>query len=270
MKHLLKQWKKIEKDIKNKHIYLFLDFDGTLVPIRRHPDSVRLSVSMKSVLEKLAARKDISIAVISGRKLCDVERRVKIENIIYTGNHGLEIKGEKNKKAIKRILEAKNSINKIAEILKKELQSLKGIFVENKGITLSVHYRMADKDVEEKAFSIFQETIERCKKHDKEKIRVTRGKKVWEVRPLIDWDKGKIVRFLLDKKKKFLKAPIKFFYIGDDRTDEDAFSYVRKRGYAVKVARQKGIKTLADYYLRGTAEVRELLSRLYCSLKEGD
>ncbi|MDP8258241.1 MAG: trehalose-phosphatase [Candidatus Aadella gelida] len=260
MKNFLKEWDKTIKKQIEGYIYVFLDFDGTITPIKKYPKGVILSSIMKKVVEDLSMTKDISVSIISGRELSEIKKMVGIKNIGYVGNHGLESEDEGLKHTIKEALKTEPLMRKINKELRTSLRSFKGIIVENKGLSLSVHYRtVKEKDVK-KAKKVFSETVRMYK--NKRRIKVGEGKKVWEIRPPMDKNKGTAVLDLLRKKEKAIKKTITPIYIGDDKTDEDAFRVFKKRGYTVKVCKENTKNTYARFYLRNTAEVKKVLENI--------
>jgi trehalose 6-phosphate phosphatase len=162
---------------------------------------------------------------------------------------------------------AQKDIKKIKQKLKKELRPFKGVIVEDKNLTLSVHYRMAEKNKVSEMESIFKKIVDPYEK--KKKIKVTTGKKILEIRPPVVWDKGKIVNKILSEKKKKSKKKISPLYLGDDRTDEDAFKVICNKGYAVKITSNPKEQTYATYYLKNINEVGTFFKKLYVSRKGG-
>lgn len=235
-----------------KQLFLFFDYDGTLCPIAPHPQLARLKKSVKKLLRILCSKKGIRIAVISGRALKDVKKLVGLKDLIYAGNHGLEIKGPSLNFLHPRARHLKPVLDRVYKVLKKDLRSFSSALIEHKGLSLSLHYRLLKgKDVP--AFK--RSALKELRKH--ENIKITFGKKVIEARPRIDWNKGRALKKILFKKGKgFL--PI---YFGDDITDLDAFKVLRKKGVCVWVGKKfKGIK--ADLYLKDPKEVEKLLEQM--------
>jgi trehalose-phosphatase len=267
MRDLNSAEKEIGKKIKGRDVCLFLDFDGTLTPIRRHPRAVKLSGALKKTLRKIAALKGATVAVISGRSLADVKERVGIKGIIYAGNHGMEAKGRGINYKVPGAVKAEKTVRELSRKLKNRYRAFRGVIVEDKGLTLSVHFRMVPRTRLKAAERIFREVAGPYISEGK--VRLTRGKKVWEVRPPVRWDKGKAVaRLLSERKKKTRTRPVPF-YLGDDRTDEDAFRALRGKGYTVKIGK-KGAKSRAGYYLKNTTEVRRFLERLSSLIRGED
>jgi len=214
--------------------FLFLDYDGTLTPIVKRPELAILSKKRKVILKKLSRSPKLTIAIISGRKLADVKKTVGLNNIYYAGNHGFEISGPGIKLVHPKAQKYKPYLKQIAAKLKKSLKNISGIIIEDKDLCLSLHYRLAKSKDLKKIKTIFNRTIKPLKKH----VKITFGKKILEVRPKINWHKGKAVLWLFKKLSQNKKdIPI---YIGDDQTDEDAFKALRKKGLTIRVGKSKG------------------------------
>ena len=248
MKHLLKHL----DEIRNRSFLLLLDYDGTLTPIVSRPELAVLSEDMRDVLKKIAEK--YPTAIISGRAIDDVKNMVKVENIYYAGNHGFEISNDR-KLANPDAEKTRVVINEICRKMQKNLIHIKGSIVENKGVTASVHYRMVPDDDFAELEKIFKGVI--ASYVEKGKIRITKGKKVFEIRPNVEWDKGKAVKWVIAVLEK-KGTPV---YIGDDRTDEDAFIALKNRGITVLVS-EKIKKSNAEYYLRNVDEVKIFLEGL--------
>ncbi|RKY41248.1 MAG: trehalose-phosphatase [Candidatus Makaraimicrobium thalassicum] len=261
MRHLIKEWKRITGEIKDGYLYLFLDFDGTLAPIRKHPREVKLGRGIYNVLKKLAGADNVSVAIISGRKLSEVKRIAGLKGIMYVGNHGLEAAGPGMDFKLPSAIKAQKTISVLRRKLRERLRCFKGVLVEDKGLTLSVHYRMADKKNWEKIARICMTAAEPYRKQ--RKIRITAGKKVWEIRPPAAWDKGRMAEKLLNRKKRELKRKVIPFCMGDDRTDEDVFRRFKNTGYTVKITKKNREASMADYYLRNVREVSFFLREIY-------
>lgn len=239
---------------------MFLDFDGTLSPIVNTPDKAVIPKFVRSLLKEISQKKDLKVAIISGRSLADIKKRVGVEDIIYSGNHGLEVESPKIKHNPHIPSAYMNELRKIKEELKKRLKGVKGAFIEDKGISLAVHFREAGKKEANIIKTIFREVaiIPSVIK----KIRIRTGKKVIEAGPPIEWDKGKMVLWLISRQRFCLDGnkDIVSLYLGDDVTDEDAFKALKKEGVTILVGGNR--VSHANYYLNNPKEVYELLSRI--------
>ena len=263
MKYLYSEWKVLRKKIENKPLYLMLDFDGTLAAIRRDPDKAHLSAGTVQTLKDARAC-GIDLSIISGRSLKDIRKRVGIKGITYAGNHGLEIHGPGFNFVTPQGAKIKKIMDHIAKEFKKEFRETKGVIIEHKGLTVSVHYRMVAKCREDIVKEILNGVTDPYVA--KKLVAITSGKKIWEVRPPVKWDKGKTALFLIKKKRKTAKGLLPI-YLGDDRTDEDAFKAIGKGGICVFVGNPG--RSAAPYYLKGSVEVRGFIRRII-EIKKGE
>lgn len=262
MQHVFNVWQNIEKRLWSaKGIFLLLDFDGTLTPIVKRPREAELSPEMEGILKFLAKKKGFEVAIISGRSLSDLKQKIKIRNIIYVGNHGLEIERKGKNFIYPQASKSIPTMKELKKILKARLGSIKGTIVEDKRVGLAVHYRMVkNSDVPElkrTVRQIFRPFME------KGKIKIGYGKKILEAKSPIMWDKGKAASMLLDSFKQ--EKPLSI-YLGDDKTDEDAFSALDGKGITVFVGKPR--KSKAKFFLRNVGEVGIFLKRL-SALKVG-
>lgn len=239
-------------------VVFFLDYDGTLTPIVDKPARAVLSPKTKFILKKLSEDKRIIVSIVSGRSLSQIRKFIGLKNIYYAGNHGLEIAlGERSY----IIPEAKKSlalIRSLKKALLRELKSIRSAEVEDKGIILAIHYRRVRKSLIPQIKKIF---LEVTRPHLKsKKIRIAKGKKVLEIRPSVEWDKGKYCLYLLNRLKRKNKRILPV-YIGDDVTDEDAFRVLRKKGVTIFVKGEKKTSS-AEYYLDSSDEVNDFLTKV--------
>lgn len=261
MKHLFSDWAVIGKSLKGKFIYLFLDYDGTLTPIAATPRGAVTPARIRDLLRKLSRMSNCRIAIVSGRKLSDLEKRIKLKNIVYAGNHGFEIKGPKIKFKNPVPARYRRALEEILGRLKKELARIDGVIIEDKGFSLGVHYRLVSGENIPKVKNVFYSIT--LVYELKNIISVKTGKMALEIRPPVAWDKGKVVLWLLGRRlfaMRDKKAKVLPVYIGDDTTDEDAFESLQGRGITIFVGRPK--KTKALFYLRDTEEVAVFLDRV--------
>lgn len=234
-------------------LVLLLDFDGTLAPIVDHATRARPLPGARRAVARLVAA-GCRVAVISGRSLSDVRSRLDLEGIHYAGNHGLEIEGPGMRRVHEEARERTGELTDVRERLSERLAGIPGAWIEDKGLTLSVHYREAPSE----SWDAVERTVRDVVVADALEVRP--GKRVWEVRPRVDWDKGRAVEFLLDAWGLSAAWPV---YIGDDETDEDAFRAIRAHGgLGVRVTRGTDLKTRAGALVGGPERVEEFLERL--------
>ena len=231
---------------------VFLDYDGTLTPIVSHPEDAWLSDSMRQTLRSLVAR--VPVAILSGRDLDDVRGRVHVDGIVYAGSHGFDIAGAGG---LRRELGAAYlSVLDAAETeLREALDEIPGAQLERKRFSVAAHYRNVK---ENDAFRVALAVDAVAARH--RELRRIDGKKVYELLPDIDWDKGKAVLWLLET-LGLESGNVRPIYIGDDSTDEDAFRALEQSGVGILVSEQSR-STAARYLLKDSAEVERLLRAL--------
>ncbi|MFC1949621.1 trehalose-phosphatase [Chloroflexota bacterium] len=262
MQHLFESWQSFSSDvIAATRVLLLSDYDGTLTPIVSRPEDAMLSPGVREKLRALAENPAFSVGIISGRLLKEVRQLVGVEGIYYAGNHGLEIEGPGLSFIHPAAESAWMEIADLNRQLSERLSSIEGAFVEDKGLSLSVHYRLVNENDVDTVADIFRQITEPRLKEGK--IRLSSGKKVFEVRPPIDWHKGKAVETVIKEIERTSRSEIgTVIYLGDDITDEDAFRVVRHpRGWSVFIG-EENQSSSADYFLNSTSEVETLLSRL--------
>ncbi len=260
MRPLFSAWPAVRERLRGaSRIALFLDYDGTLTPIVSHPSKARLSAAGRRLLRSLSRRPEIWIALVSGRSLKEVRRMVGVKGLCYVGNHGLELAGPKIRHVNPMARKSRPVMKKIAASLRKELKRIPGTWVEDKGLTLSVHCRQVNPKKKPLARRLFLDIVRPYA--GKKQIRLTAGKEVFEVRPPVRWTKGTVVSWLLARQPALSRGPVLPIYIGDDQTDEDAFQALGKRGITVRVGAGNPLSQ-AQYRVRSPAEVGRFLRRL--------
>lgn len=254
MKHLFDNLKIIKKNITGKNILLFLDFDGTLTPIVEHPDKAVLSKEMKEHLYRIARNPKFRIAIISGRSLKDIKNKIGIPEIIYSGNHGLEIESPSVKYENDIAAGYITILKEIKTLLRDSLSPFKGVIVEDKKMTLSIHYRLVEKKIVPEIKRLILQKI--AQYLHKKKIKKREGKMVLEITPNIEWNKGNAVTWILNSPEIF-KNNFYPIYLGDDITDEDVFKALKNNGLTIIVGKKK--KSHAHFYLNDEMEVEKFL-----------
>ncbi len=258
-KYLLDHEEALKKLIIKKHLVLFLDYDGTLAPMAQTPDKAVMTVETREILFKLSKHSHRHLTVISGRKLSDLKNMIDIPNITYVGNHGFEIEGQTNLNFESLVpTQFEEDLAVLKKILTAKLSNLKGLWIEDKGIILTVHFRLATDKTGLLARKIF---MRECQNYlTTQRISFLEGKKVLEIRPPIKWDKGEAALWILSNWQRQLgKARIISIYIGDDFTDEDAFKILDGIALTIRIGQAK--QSLAHYYLKNQKEVPILLKQ---------
>jgi len=237
-----------------KKLVFFLDYDGTLTPIVERPELAIMAEDMRDVVTRLS--KKHTVAIVSGRMREDVENLVKIKGLFYVGSHGFDIKGPKFSMIEPRVREVIPLISQVISELKKEIGPIPGALIEEKKFSVAVHYRLVD---EKKYLPRIKEVVDNIVKRNPA-LRVMSGKKVFEIMPDIDWDKGKAIRWIVETIKISWDED-SVIYIGDDVTDEYAFRAVRTRGTGILVSDPLR-ESAADFHLSSPDEVKKLFKKI--------
>jgi trehalose 6-phosphate phosphatase len=219
---------------------VLLDVDGVLAPIVPRPENAAVPPDTRAELERLAARYAL-VACVSGRTSADAERIVGVPSVVYVGSHGLELapEAEQWRERLHRFGEAADWP------------------VEDKGLTVSFHYRGAEDE------QAAREQLERVAEAARAEGLLARfGRKVLELRPPIEADKGTAVRALLAE-----RGLRRGLYAGDDTTDLDGFRGLDGLEVAIRVAVASAegppeLRGAADLVVDGPGELLELLRRL--------
>jgi trehalose 6-phosphate phosphatase len=267
----LASWPEIERRLAGRRLAVFLDYDGTLSPIVSRPELALLPPATRDVLARLARR--FPVAVLSGRDREDVAALVGMAELTYAGSHGFDIAGPPPAPGAPPLRhEAGEGIPAViaaaAARLAAELAGLEGVLVEPKRFAVAVHYRLAiPRDLPRIERAVDQAAAAFPA------LRKTGGKKVFELRPAVDWHKGAALHWLLDGLQGGRRAarraggpdtaePWLPIYLGDDVTDEDAFAAVAARGGIGILVAEQPRPTAASYLLRDPEEVRLFLEQL--------
>lgn len=244
---------------------VFFDFDGTLSEIVNDPGAATLVAGAADALRELSGR--CAVAVLSGRDLSDVRHRIGLPGIWYAGSHGFELTGpdgshHQNDAAAKAV----PVLAAAAAELRARFDAVHGVLVEHKRFAVAVHYRNAAR---EQIGAVAAAVHGAGQSH---RLRVTTGREVIELRPDIDWDKGKTLRWVLDRlaaehSSAAASGRLLPIYLGDDITDEDAFDAVHDPdvngiGIVVRHSEDGDRATAARFAVGSPAGVVEFVRQL--------
>ncbi|GAB4422375.1 MAG: trehalose-phosphatase [Anaerolineae bacterium] len=217
----MKHWREALDDVlaplpQAERLGLVTDVDGTISPIVADPDAAQVTPRNRALLQALAECLPL-VAVISGRAVDDVRARVGISDLVYIGNHGLEW-------AIADRTEAPPEAQAHRPALQAALQAARrfrvpGLYLEDKGVTVSIHYRQCpDPDAVAAQLEPLLADIAAA-----QGLRLFAGRRVFELRPPLAIDKGVAFARLVERYR--LEAAV---YLGDDTTDADALQTARR------------------------------------------
>ncbi len=243
--------------VQGKKPVFFLDYDGTLTPIVSRPQDAVISHKMRELLHKLS--KKFTVAVVTGRDMDDVKSLVKLDNLIYAGSHGFRISGPDN---LYKEHEKSKEILPVLDEIEKELHQLEeqfpGVQIDRKRYAVGVHFRNARPEDEKKIIEAFEEILARHPGYKK-----GTGKKIVEIKPDLDWHKGKAVLWILEALSLNNDPSTLPIYIGDDDTDEDAFEVLKDKNIGIGIfVEHEGQPTAAHYSLKDVDAVGRLFQEL--------
>ena len=255
MQHLFEAWPQVVAALEAAPgLLVMLDFDGTLAPLVEHPDLALLPSQTKKYLERLRAAPGIDLAVISGRGVADLRARVAVEGIEYSGNHGRErIRAGSDKVEFRD--DVRRRIAAAARRAAEVLNGLEGAFVEDKGLTAALHYRQ----VPPARHAEVRRAVRALAPRLGAGIRVEEGKKVFEILPDDDQNKGKFALTLFEEKGG--SGSVVPIYCGDDVTDETVFRALPAAALTVHVG-ERPLRSAARYRLNDPGQTTELLGRI--------
>ncbi len=251
----LEQIEEIRQRLQGHELALFTDYDGTLTPIVDQPEEARLDEGMRSHLQSLA--RHCRVAIVSGRDLQDVRHMVGLDNLYYAGSHGFDIAGPGDLHMQQQ--DAQTSLpdlDQAEQQLRQKLAEMAGVKLERKGFAIAIHYRNAK--VPTDAIEKVVDTVNA----DAPTLRKKSGKKIFELQPDVDWDKGHAIQWLMHK-LNLTPPQVVPMYLGDDTTDEDAFRALKDHGITILVgADDSDLDTQAQYLLPDTNAVHDFFQTL--------
>jgi trehalose 6-phosphate phosphatase len=253
----LEKWEEIAERLRDSDPVIFLDYDGTLAPVASVPSQPVLSDRMRSTLRRLV--KLCPVALVSGRDLRDLRRRVGLKDVVYLASGGLEAHGPLGRYVQAGEESFAPSLNCAESDLRFAIGNIRGALVERRTFSVAMHHRLVDPKDMPRLMDAFDDVARR---HPE--LKVVRGKRALELRAHTEWDRGRAVELVVAKLRLRDAMPV---YIGDDRTDEAAFEAIGEKGITILVA-EDARETAAQYVLSDYEEVRQFLEHVIEVLEE--
>lgn len=250
----MQAWRRLRAELEHAasraRLLVGLDFDGTLAPFAPKPELARLPGPTRELLRRLVRKDACDVAILSGRALSDVRAKAGIPGLHFAGNHGLELGGRGTRWEHPAGRAAASEVRNVSRRLGRSLAGLKGVILQDKRLSLSVHYRLAGRALA----GPLEATIRRCMLRPS-RLRLFAGHEVWELRPRVRWNKGDALLEMAER----LGGGRGLVFIGDDATDEEAFRTLGRRALCVRVGAGA---TRARFRLDGPAAVGRVLDFL--------
>ena len=239
-----------------ENVFCFLDYDGTLAPLAATPDQALPLPGTAPLLRELALTPGTRVALVSGRPIADVRRFLDVPGVYYVGLHGLGVCVPGGTiEWIEDVAAVRATLPEIRAQLQQSLAARPGVLIEDKGVALACHYRLAS---QADAVLVRQTMAAAVDAHQGKGVplTLTQGHEVTEIRPTCA-NKGKTVCRLLARYSPSALA----IYIGDDQTDEDAFAQLPSESITIRVGSSTA-QTAARYGIEGPGEVRGFLEAM--------
>lgn len=236
---------------RSESLHIASDLDGTLIPIAEHPDQALVPERTRAVLHRLAAMPDLDLAVLSGRRLDDLEGQFNGGHLFLAGAGGLESRDEQGRRQVHLPADAR-----LPEVLRQSLETwceaFPGAWIEDKRFSYSLHYR-AVPTARQPAFGA---GVRRRARPFRGQAQLVHGKRVFEIMPAVPWEKSAALNLWLESRA--VRGTL--FYFGDDTNDEPVHRLVRERG-GIAVAVGRAVSA-AEYGLPSPTEVAWFLEWL--------
>ncbi len=238
-----------------KPLFCF-DYDGTLTPIIKDPEKAVIPKETRRLLKQLSHKH--RVAIVSGRDLDTLKGFLALDSLIYAGSHGYRISGpdgiqfqhQPSGDLLPRLNEAEGWLSREPEL------KMKGIEIERKHLAIAIHYRKADPGSYKTVLRVAKRLVSTYRE-----FKIGRGKKIIEILPSMEWHKGKAVDWILKTLERSDHQQYMPIYLGDDRTDENAFRSLPSHGIGILVG-DHGIPTAAHCQLDDVWEVQKFLHYL--------
>jgi trehalose-phosphatase len=241
-----------ERVARAEHILVCAEFDGTLTPIVQDPHQGSLSEPTREILQTLVQRDRFSVAILSGRELSDLEVRLNIPGTFAIGNHGLEISGPGGTYVESGAVDASPALRQLTKQLAHRLQNLPGVFVEDKGLSASVHYRHVAGD----DWETLRHQVHAALATASHPFVLTSGAKVFEIRPRVYWNRGAAIGWI---KERLACPALLIVYLGEDVPEEEPAGPLADM---ITIKTREESETTASYHLAGQQDVQRFLQWL--------
>jgi trehalose 6-phosphate phosphatase len=254
----------LEARPQHERLVLLSDFDGTLAAFDVDPTAPHLSVDTREVLQTLASREDVTVGLISGRRMADLDRRTGLSPQVYlAGLHGLEIRHGALSWHHPDLVESRDLADALAAALGAAVGNVPGVRFEHKEVAITVHVRGVEIQSRSEVLRAAKEAVRPWL--DTGAFKQLDASAAVEFLPNIPWTKGDAVRWIVEDVEAQGSQPAWCVFFGDDVTDEDAFRAI-SRGLTVVVGRRPSSARLR---LGSPADVAAVLRRVNGTANKG-
>jgi trehalose-phosphatase len=249
----------VERRTHGRHLLLLTDFDGTLAEFAPTPSEAVVSAEVRRQISAVKLLPSVTFGVVSGRRLVDVRRRVGPLAEFVAGLHGLEIDGPQSTLHHHALDATAPIIASLFSAAERTLVWCPGVFLENKTYALTCHVRLVAPDLSDRALEQFRALA--APELQAHVIKIMAGAKALELLPYVDWHKGRAAEWIRTMVAMHVTEKVSIVYLGDDRTDEDAFAALDDDDVAIGVG-DRPAAHLIDWRLAGPPSVGRFLNHL--------
>lgn len=251
----------IQEAIRNRpddtRLVFLSDYDGTLADFHADPTIPRPSKRTRELLYRLALREEISLGIVSGRRIADLRTRTQLPSRVYLGGlHGMEIEIGPRRWQHPDVATARDDVRELSQRLEEIPTRAPGTILEDKHVSIAVHVRSVAAERRAEALALADECAAEWVSSGR--LRRLAGNLVLEFLPNVACHKGDAVRWIAADVERACGQPTWVVFVGDDLTDEDAFQAI-ERGVGVLVGTRE---TAATFAVSGIPEVNALLAWL--------
>lgn len=250
--------REVSARVGDRHLLLLTDFDGTLSDLAPTPDAATVSDAVQADMARLAALDSVTFGVVSGRRLEDVGKRVPPAEFV-AGLHGLEIAGPGESYRHPVLDSTAPVIARLMRACGEKLAWCPGVFLEDKKYALTCHVRLVPETLADRALEEFETLAD--PELEAGVLRAMTGAKAIELLPAVDWHKGRACEWIRGRLRDRVAEAISIVYLGDDRTDEDAFAVLHDDDLVIGVGPRPHTQ-LIDWRLAGPASVGRFFGQL--------
>jgi trehalose-phosphatase len=254
----------VTRRLAGRHLLLLTDYDGTLADLAPTPADAVMAAEVQGEILALGAHPDVTVGVVSGRRMADVAERVGQAAEFVGGLHGLEIRGPQvafHHYALDSVAPVVAALTRAAA---QELAWCPGVLLEDKTYALTCHVRLAPPELADRALEEFEALAE--PQLEARVLKLLTGAKALELLPAVDWHKGRAAEWIRARVRTQTGDPVSVVYLGDDRTDEDAFDALGDDDIVIGVG-ERPHTHLIDWRLAGPASVGRFFGQLARSWK---